>query len=293
MSVELILPALIAVACGVVAGWIRLPLRPMVAVRVLSAIAVVVAATITIVSTAVVAGFAARSTLVLSAIEWCPVVPLHHHVGIADGAAAAVLLGVGGWRARRVLILRRWASAGTSGQRLAVLDCAEPIAFAAPGDPGCVVISRGLLDALEPRERQVVVAHERAHLQHHHHRYLLAGELCRAMVPLLGPLVTQLRMATERSADETAVDALDGDRQLVARTIARTAITKSAHAGLVGGFGGSSVPARVQALIGPPDSTSTIAIALSAGFITATTAVAAGSVQIHHLAELIDHLCHL
>ena len=293
MSVELILPALVAVACGAAAGWFRLPLRPMLAVRVLTAIAVVVAATTTVVLAAVVVGFAARSALVLSVIEWCPVVPLHHHVGVAEGLVAAVLLGVGVWRARRVLTRRRWASEGTHGQRLAVLDSDEPIAYAAPGDPGCVVISRGLLDALEPRERQVVVAHERAHLHHRHHRYLLAAELCRAMVPLLGPLVAQLRLATERSADETAVDALDGDRQLVARTIARAAITRSAHAGLVGGFGGGSVPARVQALIGPPDSMTSIAFALSAGVITATTAVAAGSVQIHHLAELIDHLCHL
>ena len=293
MSVELFLPALVAVACGVAAGLFRLRLRPMLAVRVLSAIAVVVAVTTTVVLATIVVGFAARSALVLSVIEWCPVVPLHHHVGVAEGSVAAMLLGVGVWRARRVLIRRRWASEGTDGQRLAVLDSDEPIASAAPGDPGCVVISRGLLDALEPRERQVVVAHERAHLQHRHHRYLLAGELSVAIVPLLRPLVAQLRLSTERSADETAVDALDGNRQLVARTIARAAMTQSVHAGLVGGFGGGSVPARVQALIGPPDSMTSMAAGTVAGALIATSAMAAGSVQLHHLVELIDHLCHL
>lgn len=292
MSVELFLPALVAVACGVAAGLFRLPLRPMLAVRVLTAMAIVVAATTTVVLAAIAVGFAARSALVLSVIEWCPVVPLHHQVGVAEGSVAALLLVVGVWRARRVLGRRRWASAGTDGQSLAVLDSDEPIAYAAPGDPGCVVISRGLLDALEPRERQVVVAHERAHLHHRHHRYLLAGELSVAIVPLLRPLVAQLRLATERSADETAVDALDGDRQLVARTIARAAMTQSVHAGLVGAFGGGSVPARVQALIGPPDSMTSMAAGTVAGALIAASAMAAGSVQLHHLVELIDHLCH-
>lgn len=292
MSVELFLPALVAVACGVAAGLFRLPLRPMLAVRVLTAIAVVVAVTTTVVLAAIVVGFAARSALVLSVIEWCPVVPLHHHVGVGEGSVAAMLLGVGVWRARRMLVRRRWASEGIDGQRLAVLDSDEPIAYAAPGDPGCVVISRGLLDALEPRERQVVVAHERAHLQHRHHRYLLAGELSVAIVPLLRPLVAQLRLATERSADETAVDVLDGDRQLVARTIARAAMTHTVHAGLVGGFGGGSVPARVQALIGPPDSMTSMVAGTLAGALIAASAMAAGSVQLHHLVELIDHLCH-
>jgi Zn-dependent protease with chaperone function len=97
---------------------------------------------------------------------------------------------------------------------LSILDTAEPIAYAAPGDPGCVVVSKGLLDVLAPRERQVVLAHERAHLHHNHHRYLLAAELAVAVVPVLRPLVVQIRFATERSADESAVAALGGDREL-------------------------------------------------------------------------------
>lgn len=293
MSLAVVAPALVAIACGVVAGWFRWPVRPMLVVRIQTGIAVVVAATTSVVLATIVLGVAARSALVLSLIEWCPVVPLHHHVRPIEGAAAAVLLGVGAWRARRVLVRRRWAVEGTQGRRLAVLDSAEPIAYAAPGDPGCVVISRGLLDALAPRERQVVLAHERAHLHHRHHRYLLAGELSRAVVPLLGPLVAQLRLATERSADEAAVHSLGGDRRLVARTIARAAITRSAHAGLVGAIGGASVPARVQALIGPPDPAGSTVLGIAAGAITTVTVVAAGSVQVHHLAGLIDHLCHL
>ncbi len=293
MLLGLIVPALVAVACGVAAGCFNWTLRPMLVVRALTAVAVVVAATVTAVLAVVGVGFAARSALVLTLIQWCPVVPLHHHVGLVEGATAVLFLTVGLWRARRVLIRRRWAVEGTHGQSLSVLDCAEPIAYAAPGDPGCVVISRGLLDALEPRERQVVVAHERAHLHHRHHRYLLAGELAAAMVPLLHPLIVKLRLATERSADETAVQALDGDRHLVARAIARAAITRTAHSGLVRGFGGGSVPTRVAALVNPADSVTQVTSAGSAGAAIAVTAFAAGSVQLHHLAELVDHLCHL
>lgn len=157
---------------------------------------------------------------------------------------------------------------------------------------GWVVVSRGLLDALAPRERQVVVAHERAHLHHKHHRYLLAGELAVAVVPTLRPLVAEFRSATERSADESAVVALGGDRQLVALTVARAAITRSAYDGLVGAFGGASIPDRVNALVGPPDRVASTVFALSVGATTAVLAVAAGSLEAHHLVELIGHVCH-
>lgn len=288
---ELLLPAMVAMVCGAAAGLVRWPLRPMLAVRVLTAIAVAVASTAVAVLSVVVAGFAARSALVLSVIEWCPVVPLHHQVNVLEGALAVAALTAAGSRSRRVLRSRRCAVAGTEGRRFAVLESAEVIAYAAPGDPGCVVVSRGLLDALEPRERQVVLAHERAHLHRRHHRYLLAGEIAVAIVPFLRPLVGQIRLASERSADETAAEAMGGDRRLVARTIARTAITRSVHDGLVGAFGGSSVPVRVNALIGRPHGPAVVTGAI--GMIAATTAmtVIAGSVQVHHLVELIEHVC--
>jgi Zn-dependent protease with chaperone function len=293
MSVALLLPAIFAVGCATVAGLIRWPLRPMLAVRILTATAVVVGATVSTVLVAVAVGFAARSALLLSFIEWCPIVPLHHHVSYLEGSTAILALAVGGVRARRVLRRRRWAAEGTAGRHLSILDSDEPVAYAAPGDPGCVVVSRGLLDALEPRERQVVLAHERAHLYHRHHRYLLASELTVAFVPLLRPLALQICLATERSADESAASALGGDRGLVARTIARAAITRSVHDGLVGAIGGGSTTARVNALIGPPHTPPVVMLALGAVATTATMALAAGSMEIYNLVGLIGHLCHI
>ena len=286
------LPAVIAIAMGAAAGLVRWPVQPMLAVRVLTAIALVVAVTALSVLTVIVAGFASRSALMESLVDWCPAVPLHQ-VGVLQGGIAILLLGVASARSCRVLRTRRRAGAGTEGRSLAVIDSIEPIAFAAPGKPGCVVVSRGLLDALDVRERQVVLAHERAHLHHNHHRYLLAAELTVAIVPVLRPLARQIRFATERSADESAADAMGGDRRLVARAIARAAVARSVHAGLVGSFGGGAVPLRVSALIGPRRAGAVVVSGIGVVIVAAAVTIVAGSIQLQQLMALIGHVCHL
>ena len=293
MSIELVLPAVVAVAVGTAAGLVRWPARPTVVMRLLAGIAGVTAATVFLVVSVGAVGLLARSALGMSLIDWCPVVPLHHDVGYLEGGLAFVATAVGLTRMVQVVRRRRRAARGMQGRRLSVLETAEPIAYAAPGKPGCVVVSRGMLDVLEPRERQVLFAHERAHLRHHHHRYLLVGELAVAVLPLLRPLANQLQLATERGADEAAVHAMGGDRPLVARAIARAAMTSSSYPGLVGAFGGGSVPARVQALVGPAASPARVRIGLLAGGAVAVAALAAGTVQLHHVARLAGHLCHL
>lgn len=294
MSIGLIQPALVAVAFGTVAGIISWPLRPKAAMRLLAGIAAASAATVFVVLWAGVIGLIARAPLVVSFIEWCPVVPLHHEVGYIEAAVASVATLLVMIRLNRVLRRRRAAMTDTQGRRISILDTDEPIAYAAPGDPGCVVVSRGMLDVLEPRERQVLFAHERAHLTQKHHRYLLLGQLAVAVLPLLKPLADQLSLATERSADEAAAEAVAGDRGLVARTIAKAAINHSSyHHGLVGALGGSSVPARVNALIGPSPNRIIVAAASTAAAMAGVLAVTAGSVQVHHLVEVIGHLCHV
>lgn len=291
MSIELVFPALIAVVFGTVAGSIRWTVRPALAMRLLSGIAAAAASTFFLVLAAFALGLLARSALVMSLIDWCPVVPLHHEVGYLEGSLALIAVIVIAVRVRGVWLQRRRATEGTEGRRFTVLDRAEPIAYAAPGRPGCVVVSRGMLDALEPRERQVVFAHERAHLQQKHHRYLLTVEVAVAALPVLRPLAEQMRLATERGADEAAVIAVGGDRTLVAHAVAHAAISTSSYRGPVGAIGGSSVPARVQALLGPPPDRIHAKIGLAAISIVATAAVAAGTVQFHHFAVLVDHLC--
>ena len=291
MTVELLLPAAAAIVIGASAGLISWPLRPMLVARMLAVIAVVVVMTVVIVLGAIAAGFAARSALVLSLIEWCPVVPLHHQVGVFEGVLAVGGLVVVAGRTRAVL--RRWhlAIEGTQGRRLAIVDSDEPVAYAAPGDPGCVVVSRALLDGLDTRERQVVLAHERAHLHLRHHRYLLTGEIAAAVIPLLRPLAGQIRLATERSADEAAAEAMEGDRRLVARTIARAALNRSAHTRLLPAFNGGWVPVRINALIGPAHRPEMVTLAVVVVSVAGGLTLVASSTQVHHLIELIEHIC--
>lgn len=291
MSGTLVVPAVVAASAGIVAGVIRWPVRPMLAVRVLTAVAVVVSVTVTAVIALLTAGFAARLSLMAPVLASCPVIPAHHEVSLLQGVLASLLLGVGAARVLRVR--RRWrrATNHADGSRFRIVDDDKLIAFAVPGDPGCVVVSRGLLDRLQPRERKVVFAHERAHLRLGHHRYIYASELATALVPFLAPLSAQIRLATERSADEAAVEALGGDRRVVARAIARAALGQTKHDRLLAAFGGGSAPLRVQALIGPPRHPSLGIVAAAMVGAVAVAAATAGLVQLHHLAELVGHLC--
>lgn len=292
MSVGLVLPALIVAVVASLAGAVRWPLRPAMAIRVLSVIAAVSSATVLFVAIVGVVGFFARSAVVLSLIAWCPAVPNHHEISFFEGVVSTVVVAASAWRIRRVLVMRRWASRGTQGRRLAVLDTGEPIAYAAPGTPGCVVVSQGMLDVLDPEERQVLFAHERAHLDQNHHRFLLVVELAVAVLPTLRPLAEQLRLATERCADEAAAKAVGDDRQLVARSIAKAAVRADDYRGLVGSFGGGSARLRVHALLGPGPSQATLHAGTFSTLAIASVAVVATGVQVHHVVELIEHLCH-
>lgn len=292
MPFDAVLPALIVVVVASGAGAVRWPLRPAIAVRMLTAIAVMSAGTVFFLAVVGVVALFGRSTMDLAFLDWCPLVPFHHEISGRQGALAVVVMAVAVWRMKRVLARRRWAIEGTEGRRMAVLDTCEPIAFAAPGTPGCVVVSSGMLEALDPDERRVLFAHERAHLDQRHDRYLLLTELAVAVVPTLRPLATQLRTATERCADEAAVAAVGDDRRLVARSVARAAVSAQRYHDVVGGFGGGSVVHRVHALTAPAPPSMMLNSATIGTLALAAIVVGAGGLQVHHVAEVIEHLCH-
>lgn len=276
---------------AVALGLGRRPLPPRLATGAMTVVAAVAAGTVAVTVAATAVGFVLGPARRAELVEWCRIVPLHHEVGTIEGITSLAVLSVVIVRIGLVSHRRRTATRGTGGRRLRVLDIREPLAYAAPGKPGCVVVSTGLLAALEPRERQVVFAHERAHLRQRHHRYLLVAALAVAVVPLLRPLADRIRLATERSADEEAAATL-GDRHLVATAIAKAALTRSAFGAVVPAFNGGSVTARVEALVGPGPSTWSTGLGLAAIVATTTTALGAGSLQLHHLWVLIDHVCH-
>ena len=290
MSLFLFLPGLATVLLGSAVGLVSAPLRPLAALRLFTVVAGVAAATTVVVAVAVSLGFVARFGVISSLVEWCPIIPAHHRVGFLEGIVAVAALFFMSTRTWKVLSCRRQAMQPTRGRRFALLETDEPIAYAAPGKPGCVVVSRGLLSGLTARERQVVFAHERAHLDQGHDRYLLVAALSVAICPLLAPLSDRVRLQTERCADEAAVDALGGDRNLVATAIARAAVATTVFGGAVPSFGGGSVVMRVGALSEPrlgPNLGATFS-AFAVVFIGAT---ATTSIQIHHFAELVAHVC--
>ncbi|MBK6971201.1 MAG: M48 family metalloprotease [Candidatus Microthrix sp.] len=176
-----------------------------------------------------------------------------------------------------------------------VAGSSEPVAFAVPGRPGRVVVSKGMLETLDSAERRVVYAHEHSHLRRHHHRFLHVADAAAAAVPLLEPLNRQVRFATERWADEDAVVEV-GDRRLVARAVARAALASSAsgvHPTPLG-INGSGARARVEALMLPPGGVTAATLAWgSLGMVGLAVSVAGTTVQFHHLVAFVFHICGL
>ena len=190
-------------------------------------------------------------------------------LGLAAGAllaAAAVAAAAAAWRRTVALVsAHRQASwLPGAGQVVVVPDDAAD-AYAAPGWPGRIVVTTGMMQALSAAERQVLLAHERAHASGRHYLFPAAARLASAANPLLRPLAAAVGYSVERWADEEAA-ACTGDRPLVARAVAAAALAAAAApprpavpAGALGAVaspagmrGAGAVPRRVAALLGPP-----------------------------------------
>ncbi|MCC5478741.1 M56 family metallopeptidase [Streptomyces sp. NPDC059680] len=168
-------------------------------------------------------------------------------------AASVVSLGVSALRqARRIARVRRECKALRGDTELAVVDDDAPLAFALPGAPGRIVVSRGMLCCLGDDEREALLAHERAHLRRRHHLFLSLWRLTAALNPLLRPLAGTGAYVLERWADEEAA-AQVGDRAVVARAVGRAALASAgvSRPALLAATGGE-VPQRVRALLAPP-----------------------------------------
>ncbi|MFD5412508.1 M56 family metallopeptidase [Streptomyces nojiriensis] len=263
LPLPLLLPLLLPFLAGPVCRVLVASLPPRRAVRLLVCSA---------------AGLAAGSTgalallVVPGATHLRPVAALGHLLtplasgspGAAVGITlvAASLLAVGGalllrdahgwWRRLRQA---RVLAAGSRSE-LVVLEEAHPDAYALPGRPGRIVITSGMLRALSAAEREVLLAHERAHLRGRHHLLVATVELAAHCHPGLRAVREPLRYALERTADEAAAQAV-GDRRLTARAIGRAALAaRMSPARHRPGFALAAttgpVPLRVAALLGQP-----------------------------------------
>lgn len=260
VGISLCMPLLGSAVLALSAPWAGRRLPPRAASWLLAGAAVVAAgAWVTILS---MLGFTLVGQIPEVAEEghWSPHVlaahtPLDRPVTatcVLAVVACAVALAVTSWRRVRVLIdaWRECRDLPAAGD-LAVVDDPVPAAFALPGAPGRIVVSSGMLQALDGAERRALLAHERAHLRHRHHLFLLVFQLTAAVNPLLRPLTHAGAFALERWADEEAV-ATVADRRLVARAVARAALAaKRAPQPDMAATGGP-VPQRVKALLAPP-----------------------------------------
>ena len=186
-------------------------------------------------------------------------------------------------RRRNLLAVVRPALAGSDGE-LVVISDRRPVAFAAPGRPGRIVVTDSMLAALTAAQRRVVLAHERAHLAGRHSTALTVARLAAAANPLLIPVERAVGYLCEREADEQAARAV-GDRVLVAEALTAAALltrssARAARAVLpLPAFHRLGVVDRVAALTGnhrrgvPPAwlgavGAATVAAAATAGYAT-------------------------
>jgi hypothetical protein len=162
--------------------------------------------------------------------------------------AAAVALR----RTRALLAVHRDCRHLSGAGPIVVVNDDRPDAFTTPDPRGRIVVTTGLVRALDPLERRVVLAHERSHLQHRHPWWVLAADLAAAANPLLTPTAKAVDHAVERWADEDAA-AITG-RRVTARTLARAGLLRHRHAALGPALGvvSADLPGRVRALLEPP-----------------------------------------
>jgi Zn-dependent protease with chaperone function len=273
----------------------RLP--PSTAVPLLAGAAVVVSATTGFVLAVVAFTTAGTDAEVAEMGHWsAPVVARLDEIprplgAVAGGVLLLLLASTMRRGARGVRTL--WAAdaecrrlgAGVDG--LIIVDDERADAYALPGLRGRVVVSRGMLAALSPPERRVLLAHERSHIDHRHALFVELTEVAVAACPVLAPVARAVRDGVERWADEDAAAAV-GDRLLAARSLARAAMAASPLPGryvegapLLGMTDGT-VAARARALVAPaPRPRRTVAALV----LACTLAAAVGAVIVEHSAE--------
>jgi Zn-dependent protease with chaperone function len=300
----LILPLLAAVSARRLAEW----LPPRSATWLLTGSAVVLAAAgsavlglLALAATIRIPLVAAVGDLSLHAVSRNDHSPLP--LGLAAGAllaAAAAAAARAAWRRTSALVAAhrqtRWLPG--AGQVALVSDDAAD-AYTAPGWPGRIVITTGMMRALTAAERQVLLAHERAHSSGYHYLFTAAARLASAANPMLRPLAAAIGYSVERWADEQAAAAA-GDRTLAARAIATAALAAQAApsgrpvpAGAVGAVadaagmrGAGAVPRRVAALLQPPPRPRLLLLAVAVALVAVSGLSALDAA--HSLHSLIE-----
>ncbi|MBL7259843.1 M56 family metallopeptidase [Paractinoplanes lichenicola] len=183
------------------------------------------------------------------------------------------------WRHRREnAIAAEFRGLPVDADRVAMIDDTRAEAFAVPGRPGRVVVTTGMRSALDDRQYDALLAHERAHLDSKHHRLVLLARLAAAAHPVFRWLTRRIEFLVERAADERAAEQV-GDRRVVAKAIGAAAL-RAAHTRVGLPMAPAShdlrsagvVPRRVASLLAPRYAAGLLAL------VAFPVALAAGSV---------------
>lgn len=196
--------------------------------------------------------------------------------------------------ARRLRAAHRDVAGLPDAGGLCVIDDARPDAYALPGGlrtAGRIVVTTGMLRALTPGERSVLLAHERAHLDGRHHLFLALAHLSGWCHPALAGVTRHVSFAAERAADEAAALAT-GDRRLAANAVGHAALATTRARTVLPTFAAGAVtgpvPARVKALLGRAPVRHLAPVLIAVVLLTglAGGSALAGAVSVHRGVEI-------
>lgn len=188
---------------------------------------------------------------------------------------SACRVGADEWRRHRL----HAALPGTAG--IVMVDADDFVGLAVPGRSARIVLSNAAMAACTYPERAVVVAHEWAHLRHHHSRYVRIVAASATVCPWLRCAERSVRFSVERWADEDAAVVVQ-DRHVVARTIARLALDAGGDRAALP-FTHGDTAARARAMLAPAPVTPDIAArSIVAGAGATATGIAGSGLQLHH-----------
>ena len=309
MRIMVYLPLLVPVLAALGARPLAERLPPRTATWLLTLSAVVLAAAtgavlglLALAAAMRLPAFASLGKLSAQAMGRVDPAPLQLGVVAACLLAAAALNVVRATWLRTAALVEAHREAGRlsgDGRLLVVIEDDRADAYAVAGRPARIVVTSGMLDSLTEAEREVLLAHERAHISARHYLCAAAARLSAAANPLLRPLATAVSYSVERWADEQAA-LVAGSRPLAARAIAKAALAtaaaqpgdgRRAHVLAVAGERAEirrsgSVPRRVGALLGPPPPRRLLLLALAIAVVAVSglaTVHAAG--DLHALIE--------
>lgn len=210
-------------------------------------------------------------------------------------APAFILLGfcvrrtVSEWRLARALVATSRPSDLGSDVRL--LDQAEPVAMTVGWFRPTVLVSEGLLGRVTRRGLEVVLAHERAHIERGDTRHALVDRLAASLYPraVAGPLLARITLAREQACDARAARTAGGSLA-VAQTLAEI-LRLGMKAPAVGvSVASGAVESRVAFLLSPPPRQRRWAALLG---VVVLALAAAGTGPVHTAVErLITFLLH-